>query len=363
MKDLYLRSERIKRRNRNILILIALSLGILILLSVFGKDFFEQRTLTSLGYKSSTIRYIDEYGIREHLLETEFYSKELEKHLVNHEFEIENLYLYYISSTINDDIVQLYSKLSEKNYSDENISLLFNQLEFREIIPLLVFDFQTDLSIYINDIINNRPHDNSIKLDNTYFSPYTNPIESEVMEDVTPLVNKKYYLPQSHTLENPKSISAVNRLYLLKLEEDAAVAFDQLSSDIRQEGLRIAASKAYQNYGAQNLLYHNMLEQYDQTTLDMMIARPGFSTLETGYSVEVVSLTNRDLPFENTQEYTWLINNCASYGFILRYPLGYESITGFNHNPAYFTYVGSEVAKKMSELNLTYDEYYLLYVN
>ena len=66
--------------------------------------------------------------------------------------------------------------------------------------------------------------------------------------------------------------------------------------------------------------------------------------------------------FEETKEYKWLIKNAYKYGFILRYPKGKEDITGYNYESWHYRYVGIEAAKIIYEENITFDEYYVYYV-
>ena len=47
----------------------------------------------------------------------------------------------------------------------------------------------------------------------------------------------------------------------------------------------------------------------------------------------------------------------TKYGFILRYPEGKDDITGYSYEPWHFRYVGEKDAKKISEKNLTLEEY------
>lgn len=56
----------------------------------------------------------------------------------------------------------------------------------------------------------------------------------------------------------------------------------------------------------------------------------------------------------------WLMQNCSSFGFIVRYPEGKESITGHNYEPWHFRYVGRDAAVFMTTNNLTLEEFYTL---
>lgn len=49
--------------------------------------------------------------------------------------------------------------------------------------------------------------------------------------------------------------------------------------------------------------------------------------------------------------------HCAEYGFILRYPLGKEYITGIQYEPWHFRYVGKEAAANIMERGITLEEF------
>ena len=56
----------------------------------------------------------------------------------------------------------------------------------------------------------------------------------------------------------------------------------------------------------------------------------------------------------------WLMQNCSTFGFILRYPEGKEAVTGHNYEPWHFRYVGRDAAVFMTSNNLTLEEFYTL---
>jgi D-alanyl-D-alanine carboxypeptidase len=51
--------------------------------------------------------------------------------------------------------------------------------------------------------------------------------------------------------------------------------------------------------------------------------------------------------FGKTEAGIWLAENAHQYGFVLRYPQGYKSFTGFQYEPWHFRYVGVELATEM----------------
>ena len=91
----------------------------------------------------------------------------------------------------------------------------------------------------------------------------------------------------------------------------------------------------------------------------MTVAPAHYSEHETGLAVDIVSVANQRL--DETQEDTaanhWLQENCADYGFILRYPRGKEDVTGFSYESWHFRYVGKAAAEEIMQRGITLEEY------
>ena len=96
---------------------------------------------------------------------------------------------------------------------------------------------------------------------------------------------------------------------------------------------------------------------------DAVSARPGFSEHQTGLTVDLAAVGSEGLSaFKDTEAYNWVIANGADFGWILRYPEGKTSITGYDFEPWHYRYIGVDLAKKVVESKLTYDEYWMLYL-
>ena len=67
--------------------------------------------------------------------------------------------------------------------------------------------------------------------------------------------------------------------------------------------------------------------------------------------------------FETTAAFEWLKVNAHKYGFILRYPKGQESVTGYDYEPWHFRFVGRQAASEMYYMNMTLEEYLSDYRN
>ena len=91
----------------------------------------------------------------------------------------------------------------------------------------------------------------------------------------------------------------------------------------------------------------------------MVIAVPGTSEHHTGLALDIVTPTYQVLDdgYATTDAFKWLYENCADYGFILRYPENTTHITGIIYEPWHYRYVGVEVAKYITENNITFEEY------
>ena len=95
---------------------------------------------------------------------------------------------------------------------------------------------------------------------------------------------------------------------------------------------------------------------------DLKAARPGYSEHQTGLALDITTRLAEDEEFVNTEEFSWLKENAHKYGFILRYPEGKENITGYSYEPWHYRYVGIDVATKIYNENITFDEYYAYYI-
>lgn len=77
------------------------------------------------------------------------------------------------------------------------------------------------------------------------------------------------------------------------------------------------------------------------------VAIPNTSEHQLGYSVDLLGKAAND----------WLAKHCWDYGFILRYPVGKQHITGITNEPWHFRYVGKEVSLDMKDTGLCLEEY------
>ena len=177
------------------------------------------------------------------------------------------------------------------------------------------------------------------------------------------LVNKKYYLPENYI---PNDLELVSVKYANEnkyLRKEAKGAFEALSETAKKQGYTIIAVSTYRPYEYQKKLYQEYVSTMGSDYAEHCSAKPGHSEHQTGLAVDVEGSNHDYDDFENSKEFAWMKKNAHLFGFILRYPEGKTTITGFKYEPWHYRYVGKDVAKIIYEENLTLEEYYNKYIN
>lgn len=156
------------------------------------------------------------------------------------------------------------------------------------------------------------------------------------------------------------------------LEATAAVQLRKMLDDALEAGYTITIYSAYRNYAKQETNFNNKINQYinqgyDRETAEQLAANivnpPGKSEHQTGLAVDICTAEMvykyGSLPeqFSETEEYAWLYEHCAEYGFILRYPEDKEDITGITYEPWHYRYVGLDRAKEIMDAKISLEEY------
>lgn len=169
------------------------------------------------------------------------------------------------------------------------------------------------------------------------------------------LVSKHYALPRKY---KPENLVSVDRKYAqggVTLREDCYRAFLSMAQDMEKEGLALYIKSGYRTNrkrGDANSGWY---------------AWPGHSEHQTGLAFDlrkknVTYETMWEYKYHKTDEYAWLCENACQYGFILSYPEGSTSITGFNYEPWHWRYIGVEIATDMRDKGFkTYHEYWAAY--
>ena len=121
----------------------------------------------------------------------------------------------------------------------------------------------------------------------------------------------------------------------------------------------------YRSYQLQADLFSYYTQTRGAYYASIVDDHPGASEHQLGLAADIGCWNGAcELSYCFTQypDYTWLKENSWKYGWIERYPEGKQSITNIVFSPWHYRYVGIDVAKAVYEKNLTYDEFYMLYL-
>ncbi|MBQ1813075.1 MAG: D-alanyl-D-alanine carboxypeptidase family protein [Bacilli bacterium] len=156
------------------------------------------------------------------------------------------------------------------------------------------------------------------------------------------IANKTYALPSTY---NPGG-----------LRSEFMTAFNKMKEAAKADGVTITIISGYRSYSYQKALYDGYVKTYGKAMTDTFSARPGNSEHQSGLAAD---LNRIDDNFGNTKEGKWLDLNASKYGFILRYPKGKQSITGYKYEPWHFRYIGDEATNLYQNGEWTTLEEYL----
>ena len=174
------------------------------------------------------------------------------------------------------------------------------------------------------------------------------------------VVNKKHPLPVDYVpsdLRTPFVHGGAER----PLKREASEAVERLFAAAAADGIDLTLLSGYRSYAYQQELRLKALATRPIEIMDRRLARPGYSEHQTGLAADIgqagATTGMYDAEFADTAAGKWLSLHAREFGFILRYPLGKESETGYVFEPWHFRYVGVPFAVQVEASGLTLDEF------
>lgn len=129
----------------------------------------------------------------------------------------------------------------------------------------------------------------------------------------------------------------------VKLNKDAAEALNHMMADYNEAT------------GLADFIVYGTNDTY---TGEGSLCPEKFTESVTGYTVDLaVNSGYGALTFDGCDTEGWITDNCAKYGFIVRFPDGKDAKTGHEFCPWHLRYVGEVHAAIMDEKNLCLEEY------
>ena len=374
-----MKRKRKNNKKKKVLILIIIIILILSLVYILMPK--------NYGYNKKAIEVFKENDLYEQIKEKKIYSETLEEAInqnsFNKEYFLEYLDIKYIDdknfiSNINKllnlgysskDINAIYEKIpnsvsiiSTSKYNKDIINIMnLSYFKIDNLKRYLDYDIMDVKSIY--DISNIKKDFNyedvvtyvNANLDKEYYSS-DNLISNEDASKIDVLVNKYHKLDENY---EPSDLTIIDSKYASgtqKLRKEAQIKFEEMASDMAKENLKIYAGSTYRSYTYQKGLYDRYVKKDGFAAAETYSARSGYSEHQLGLAVDIVN-DKWDYLSENDKEYDYLVKNSYKYGFILRYPRGSEYVTGYMFEDWHFRYLGIELATKVFNSGLTYDEY------
>lgn len=269
-------------------------------------------TLIARGYSNNNISIILEHGSDSDV--SEFAKRDKVKYL--EEF-------YSIS----------YAKLS---YYDRYVTFSSETGEDEEVTVLFV-NLGMDKEAYVEYTeVNKFSYD---MLVNKYYKMNKDLVASDLVK-----INSDY----TNGDEQYASKKAVDALYEMF---DAA----------EKEGYGLIVNSSYRSYEKQEELCEDFKALYGDNYVKNYVAQPGFSEHQTGLAFDIGSRSSNI--FANSKEYKWINENAHKYGFILRFSKSGENITGFRNEPWHYRYVGKKIADYIYDNKITFEEYYVKFLD
>lgn len=182
------------------------------------------------------------------------------------------------------------------------------------------------------------------------------------------LINAEHPLPEEYEPE----LGHVQGTFMM--DERCAPYAREMLAAAEADGVRLKVVSAYRSVQKQreNLeAYILRLEREGKSPSEaeklarFEIADPGTSEHNAGLALDILTEswwdTHDDVTadFENTEEYLWLSSHAHEYGFILRYPKGWEEVTGYAYEPWHYRFVGVEQAAEIRSSGLPFEYYYI----
>ena len=355
--------------------------GLIILIIIISFSFYLNRVgeLRNLGYSkeaSKNIVFKFKYSYVMDIGE----NKTLNAAFASDDYKKENLENYAKIDYVNQKhLIKNINKLLSKGYSVNEVSLIISRGNDQSVSAFA----KRDKVKYIDEFLSvdyaklenldryiayqekeNDDAETTVLYVNMDFDKeeYVDPLVIDDFDDYV-LVNKHRQLSSKYV---PDDLVTIDEDYVkvdgeVEIERNVAKAFYDMVDAASKEGLSLMVSSGYRSYEDQEEITNTYLELYGENYVNNYVAKPGFSEHQTAMSLDIASKSVNT--FVNSDEYVWMMDNAYKYGFILRYPKSKEDITGYKCEAWHYRYVGKKIAKYIKENNITYDEYYVMFLD
>lgn len=225
--------------------------------------------------------------------------------------------------------------------SDENVAIVENGMIKSRGIGTCTVTVSTKYEPYVSATIRVEVVNNSgdYRYKQGEYGYPTTIIEGPYYINGILVVNKKYSIPEN---------------FANGINNEALAALTEMQKEATKQGLSLPNISDFRSYATQKQLYQSYIIEYGINYANTYSARPGHSEHSSGLAFDI---GNINYAYGLTASGRWLSENCHKFGFIIRYPKGKESITGYNYEPWHIRYVGKENALKIYNSGLCLEEF------
>ena len=180
------------------------------------------------------------------------------------------------------------------------------------------------------------------------------------------LVNKQNKIPDDYE----SKVDLINVTNFLReetthqIERKTYEYYSQLKQKLYDEhNITIELDSVYRRVAAQQEIWDEFVQERGEEYAKQYVAVPGYSEHHTGLAVDICLKINGTVVDDNDdmiaqkEIFAKIHEKLEDYGFILRYPIGKEEITGYNYEPWHLRFVEVENAKKIKSQGVTLEEY------
>lgn len=373
-----LKRRKLKLKKNVLVVLRVIGVVMVLVLACFLVYFKKINTFTKLGYSKVSARkilfsknkdYVLSVGKNE-TLNAAFESEDfLEKYLNNyakikfydHKHLIKNINLLLDKGYSNSDVsiilahgddseVTAFTKRERIKYLEE-----FYQYPYAKLANYDRYVAYADLTgedekitvIHVNLNMDKEAYTDAILVDDFSYDMLVNNYHSL---DEKFLPDELVEIPKKYT--NDEDFQA---------NKTALNALIQMFESAKLDGLEMFVNSAYRSYDEQVEVAEFYRKWYGDNYVEKYVAKPGFSEHQTGLAFDVGSTSSA--VFAKSEEYKWMQENAYKYGFIKRFYKKVENITGVKEEPWHYRYVGRDIAKYIHENNISFEEYYVMFLD
>ena len=150
----------------------------------------------------------------------------------------------------------------------------------------------------------------------------------------------------------------------IKIDKRVYKNYLKLKRKMKKFNYIIDIESSYRSKKEQKELFYEITSLKGINHALKYVALPGYSEHQTGFAIDISLIKNNkslyDFDIKDDSFFKILHQNLFKYGFILRYPLRKENITGYSYEPWHIRYIGKKEASYIYKNNLCLEEYVVI---